>query len=101
VRNGKAALVLSEHLSKVTKAVTETGKRGRLSLFIDVIPTSVNSRGEVDEVKVDLTSKLTLPCAAPGAALFYPTASGTGLTQTDPDQELIFGSDDDKEGDKR
>jgi hypothetical protein len=94
VRNGKAALVLSEQLSKVTKAVYDTGKKGKLTISIDLTPTSANSRGEVDEIKVELNSKLTLPSNSPGAALFYPTPGGTGLTQTDPDQARMFEGDD-------
>lgn len=97
VRNGKAALVLSEQLSKVNRAVCDTGKKGKMTITLDLIPTSVNSRGEVDEIKVEIGSKLTLPLPSPGAALFYPTRDGSGLTQTDPDTERMFDEDEGEE----
>lgn len=90
VRGGKAAIALSQHLGKVVAAVKETNQKGKLMVTLTLSPTSINSEGEVDEIRVDVSDKMTLPSVAPGSALFFPTPKGNGLTQTDPAQTEMF-----------
>jgi hypothetical protein len=83
---GKTHEELSEALYDLVARVRDTGKKGSLSLTVNVGPL----KGDIDVLVVDDEIKLRLPEHDRKASLFYPDKDGN-LTRRDPNQ-LSFES---------
>ena len=86
MRSGRVAMECSEKLAAVVQAVRKTGKKGRLSLVIDINPSRIsNDDGQVKEVEVTHKVVTVEPENSAGTTIFYATKEGA-LTREDPDQ---------------
>lgn len=83
---GKTHEELSAALYDLVGRVRDTGKKGSLSLTVNVGPL----KGDIDVLVVDDEIKLRLPEHDRKASLFYPDKDGN-LTRRDPNQ-LSFES---------
>lgn len=77
---------MQDELARVTKAVSLLGKKGKVTLVIDVAPTTV--LGAIS-LAAELSSKVPKPKR--GADLLYADMSG-GLHRNDPRQMDAFSS---------
>lgn len=83
---GKTHEELSEALYDLVARVRDTGKKGSVSLTVNVAPL----KGDIDVLVVADEIKLRLPEHDRKASLFYPDKDGN-LTRRDPNQ-LSFDS---------
>jgi hypothetical protein len=83
---GKTHEELSEALYDLVARVRDTGKKGSVSLTVNVAPL----KGDIDVLVVADEIKLRLPEHDRKASLFYPDKDGN-LTRRDPNQ-LSFES---------
>ena len=80
LRRGSAVVDASEGLAEMVKAVRETGKKGKLTITITVVPLNKGDAVDlVDEVNVKL------PKPNRGSSLFFSADDGT-LLRNDPRQ---------------
>lgn len=91
LRNGQVASECSNALQTVLAAVLDTGKKGAVSVKLDVVPTRVEL-GRVVEVEVTHKITETIPDHNPGKTIFFPMPDGT-LSRHDPAQIEMFGSE--------
>lgn len=89
-RRGGLAADLGEKLAEVAIAVAETGKKGTLSLTLEISP---NGQGQV-KISDKLAAKP--PSADTPEAFFYVDAKGN-LTRNDPRQPQLPGTVDELE----
>lgn len=76
---------LTEKLAQLIRAVRETGKKGSITLKLDV--AKLNGRDE-NAVKIVPAIKLTTPELAPYESVMYSTADGD-LLRDDPRQQKL------------
>ena len=69
------------HLQTLVKEVSDTGKKGRMTLVVEVAPM----KGDVRALMVSARSDLKLPAGEPLAAVFFYDDDGN-LTRDDPRQ---------------
>lgn len=84
IAGGKLAGRLADQLQELTRAVTDTGKKGTLALTLTVAPVK---KGNTDTLLVTGVTKLVAPEGddASPSAVFFPDASGN-LRRDDPTQ---------------
>lgn len=92
LRNGAVAIEGSEKLTEVMKAVMDTGKKGKLSLSIDITPSKWTMSGGVKEVEVLAKYVIVEPAHDPAKTTFFTTKEGS-LTREDPNQTAMFTQD--------
>jgi len=83
LRGGAALAEASDELTKLVAAVRHTGKKGRLTLAIDVEPASAGD-SVVLQLRDDLTVKM--PRLPKGGSIFFAAEDGT-LQRSDPRQK--------------
>ncbi len=84
MRNGAVASDCSRKLTELITAILETGKKGKLTLNINVVPSRL-SLGKVTEVEIDHDCKVSKPELSTGRSIFYSTPDGQ-LLRNDPSQ---------------
>jgi len=82
---GKTHAELSENLRDLVNRVTDTGKKGSLTLTVTVAPM----KDDVSVLVVTDEIKLKLPEHDRKASIFWPDADGN-LTRQDPNQRSFF-----------
>jgi len=83
IRKGALMNDLSEGLAKVTEAVRNTGRPGKLVLTLAVKPSGKGSVVRMVTLEDEVTVKL--PPANKESSVFWMTPDG-GLSRSDPDQ---------------
>ncbi len=84
--HGKVAADLSDKLTELVAAVKTHGRKGSLSLKIDVDPRKQKQEGfEIEHLEVRVDIVLKAPDASHPASLFFVTA-GANLTRRNPRQ---------------
>jgi hypothetical protein len=89
IRNGGALMAINEDFTQLVKAVIATGKKGALTVKINLKPAGMNRQNEVTEMGVDLNVTSTIPKHPPGAGLFFVGKHGV-LSRNDPAQTEMF-----------
>jgi hypothetical protein len=87
LRRGQFIDELTGELGQLVDAVRSTGRKGTLTIQIDV---ALASKGDDTTLNVTDTIKLKLPQAGGGQTIMYATADGA-LTRRDPRQLDIDG----------
>jgi hypothetical protein len=87
MRSGAVIADINRDFADIVGAVAETGKKGSITVTIEVAPSRVN-KDRVSEV--ELTHKVALRKPKPnfGRSIFFVTESNE-LTRTDPNQTLM------------
>lgn len=85
VRKGAAVEEATNALNDVVKAVDETGKKGAVTIVVNVVPAPHG--GPEKMIVVDIKSKKPISSIAP--AVFFSDAMGD-LHRSDPTQEEMF-----------
>ena len=80
LRRGAAVVDASEGLAEVVKAVRKTGKKGKLTITITVVPLN---EGDAVDLVDEVTAKTPKPNM--GSSLFFADDDGT-LVRNDPRQ---------------
>ena len=78
-RKGRCLTELQEKLQEVVKAVSATGKTGKLKLVIKIIP-----KGETVELHDDIDASIPKPNKF--GTIFYPDEKTGALSREDPEQ---------------
>ncbi len=97
MRNGGTAADCNRKFNKLIAAVTETRKKGRITLSIEISPSRMDSMGDVKEVDLHHSCKISEPELDPGRSIFFMTKDG-GLSRQDPNQLELEGLE---EGERR
>ena len=85
VNKGVIADEAATELAKLVTAVKETGKKGRLTVTVEVAPFSGND----EIVKVSGTVTVRAPRTEPPASIFYQDEDGN-LSRNDPNALPLF-----------
>lgn len=83
----KGALIdqATDELNEITRAVTETGRSGKLVITLHVRP----NKGESGQILMEGETKVTIPKPPLPTAIFYVDGDG-GLHRQDPKQQQLF-----------
>jgi pyruvate/2-oxoglutarate dehydrogenase complex dihydrolipoamide acyltransferase (E2) component len=87
IGGGKTAARLAAQLAELTAAVTATGKKGSITLKVEIKPVP---KGEQHQLMVTAATaaKIPEPDEASPTSVFFATASGA-LTRDDPRQQTL------------
>jgi hypothetical protein len=88
IGKGRLHARLSEQLAAITAAVVETGKKGELTLKIEVKPPSKNAEPGVLNVTGTSTAKVPESDSNSPTSVFFADESGN-LTRNDPRQMTL------------
>jgi hypothetical protein len=82
--NGQVAHDLHRDMEKVLAAVRDTGKKGKLTLTLDIEPQKIKDF-KVTQVKITGTCKILEPTETPDSTIFHLLDDAT-LSRDDPRQ---------------
>ena len=89
MRSGEVAVDVNRKFGELLASVLETGKKGKLTLSVEVSPSKFAMGGAVLEVETRHNCKVTRPELEVGRSLFFVTKDGS-LTRDDPAQVAMF-----------
>ena len=81
IRHGEAAAEASRRLDECLCAVRETGKKGKVTVELDIKPMSQDG----DQIMIKVSSKAAIPLPEVPAAVFF-LDEDNGLHTSDPNQ---------------
>ena len=89
LNRGKFIVECQRQLQECTEAVVRTGKKGKLTITLDMEIAGRNKAGLVNQVDVTPVVTLKEPLPSQGTSIFFVTEESE-LTRTDPDQTVMF-----------
>lgn len=90
-RNGAVAIDLNEKFSELVTAVCQHGKKGKLTIDLEVKPGALDG-SDVVEVQITHAMKMKKPERYLGASTFFVGTNGR-LQREDPAQQAMFESE--------
>jgi hypothetical protein len=87
---GRFIIECQRQLEDCTEAVVRTGKKGKITITLDVEISGRNKEGRVNQLDIVPAVTLKEPLPNQGASIFFVTEENK-LTREDPDQLAMFG----------
>lgn len=91
LKNGRVSIQAGEAFQELIAAVHKTAGKGKLTFELTAAPARVED-GEVKEVDIGYSLKVTKPTPNHGATMFYLTKDQQ-LTRNDPAQMEMFNQE--------
>ncbi len=89
MRDGETMLEANRKFKELMDSIYSTGKKGRITIDLEVRPNRMAMGGVVLEVQVDPSITVKKPELALGASLFFVQDDG-GLSRNNPAQDRMF-----------
>ena len=88
LNRGKFLITCSRQLRRVIEAILSTGKKGKVTIALDMVP-GVVTQGRATQIDITPTVKIEEPMPSQGTSIFFVTADND-LTRDDPEQMAMF-----------
>ena len=100
LNRGKFLIECGRQLQDCTDAVVRTGKKGKLSIVLDIEVAGLSKYGRVNQLDISPAVTLKEPQPSQGTSIFFVTEENH-LTRMDPDQTEMFAEQEQEHGNGR